>query len=320
MASITPRPTADQAFIHGQFSLKRHPHNPILIPDGASWWESKNVFNASVILHKGLFHMHYRAQGEDWISRIGYAVSTDGVHFNRLREPVMVPEAPTDVRGVEDPRVTEIDGVFYMAYCGWGPYREGVKYIGSIAPCWAKSENLIHWERIGPMVSGEDNKDHMLFPRKINGKFCAFHRRRPDVWIAYSDDMRSWPEGQMKRVMGSRPEREWEGKYVGMNGVPIETPEGWLAFYHAADTNHVYRISAVLLDLNDPSKVIARADEPLLWPEEMWEIRGDVPNVVFSCTNMRVGDEVWVYYGGADHVMGLATAKLADVMRFVRGR
>ena len=301
------------------FSLKRHPANPILLPDLTSPWESLNVFNASVIRHKGIFHMHYRAQGVDYISRIGYAVSTDGVHWNRLRQPVMVPQLPEEVRGVEDPRVTEIDGTFYMAYCGYAPYSgKGIEYCGSIYPMWAKSENLITWERIGPMVQGEDNKDHMLFPRKINGKFCAFHRRRPNVWVAYSKDMKSWPEKDMKVVCASRPEIAWEGKYVGMNGVPIETPEGWLAFYHAADVKHVYRIGVMLLDLNDPSKVIARAKEPILWPEEMWEMRGDVPNVVFSASNILVGDEVWVYYGGGDHVMALATAKLKDLLAFVK--
>ena len=301
------------------FQLTRHPANPLLVPDLTSPWESFNVFNASVIRSRGLFHMHYRAQGVDYISRIGYAVSADGVRWNRLREPVMVPEMAYERRGVEDPRITEIGGVYYMAYCGYAPYSgKGVEYCGSIYPMFARSENLITWERIGPMVEGEDNKDHMLFPRKIRGKFCAFHRRRPDVWIAYSKDLKSWPEKDMKTVCRSRPEVEWEGKYVGMNGVPIETPEGWLAFYHAADANHVYRLGVMLLDLDDPSKVIARPDKPILWPEEMWEKRGDVPNVVFSTSNLLVGDEVWVYYGGGDHVIALATAKLKDLLAFVR--
>jgi predicted GH43/DUF377 family glycosyl hydrolase len=301
------------------FQLKRYPANPILVPDLTSPWESLNVFNASVIRSRGLFHMHYRAQGVDYISRIGYAVSADGVRWNRLRQPVMVPETKYEIRGVEDPRITEIGGVYYMAYCGYAPYSgKGVEYCGSIYPMFARSENLITWERLGPMVEGEDNKDHMLFPRKFRGKFCAFHRRRPDVWIAYSKDLKSWPEKEMKTVCRSRPDVEWEGKYVGMNGVPIETDEGWLAFYHAADAKHVYRIGVMLLDRDDPSKVIARPRAPVLWPEEQWEMRGDVPNVVFSTANLLVGDEVWVYYGGGDHVIALATAKLKDLLAFVK--
>lgn len=302
------------------FQLKRHPANPILAPDLTSPWESLNVFNASVIRHRGLFHMHYRAQGVDYVSRIGYAVSADGVRWNRLREPVLVPETRFETKGVEDPRITEIDGTFYMAYCGNAPYSgKGVEYCGSIYPLLARSENLITWERIGPMVEGEDNKDHMLFPRKIRGRFCAFHRRRPDVWIAYSRDLKSWPESEMRPVCASRPDVEWEGKYVGMNGVPIETKEGWLAFYHAADASHVYRLGVMLLDRDDPSKILARPRKPILWPEEIWERRGDVPNVVFSTSNLLVGDEVWVYYGGGDHVIGLATARLDELLEFVKG-
>ena len=99
--------------------LQRHPANPLLIPVPESDWESYNVFNPSVIFHNGLFHMHYRAQGVDWVSRIGYAVSPDGIHWNRLRQPVLSPQDKLDARGIEDPRVTEIDGRFYMCYTAY---------------------------------------------------------------------------------------------------------------------------------------------------------------------------------------------------------
>jgi predicted GH43/DUF377 family glycosyl hydrolase len=308
------KPTTDRSLRDGRFSLRRHPANPLIVPDLTSPWECVNVFNPSVIYHNGLFHMHYRAEGTDWVSRIGYAVSVDGVQWNRFRDPVMVPEHDYEVKGVQDPRVTEIEGRFYMAYTGWAPYREGIDYCGNIYPCWAVSDNLVDWEKLGPMVRGEDNKDHMLFPRKIAGQFVSFHRRRPDVWLAKSDDLTTWRENDMSQVLGSRSEFPWEGKYVGMNGTPIETADGWLAFYHAADAEHVYRIGAVLLDLDDPSRVVARTPEPIFWPEEVWEVRGDVDNVVFSSNNMQVGDEVWMYYGGGDHVIALATAGLDEVL------
>src|SRR5215212_11706887 len=99
--------------------LSRTEHNPILLPDPASEWETYNVFNPSVIHHNGLFHMHYRAQGLDWISRIGYAVSADGVNWNRMREPVLSPGDVSDARGIEDPRVTEIGGRFYLCYTAY---------------------------------------------------------------------------------------------------------------------------------------------------------------------------------------------------------
>ncbi len=300
------------------FKLQRHATTPIMMPDPSSTWESYNVFNPSVIHHDGLFHMHYRAQGQDWISRIGYAVSADGVHWNRLREPVLKPEFDYESRGVEDPRVCSIEGTFYMTYTAFGPYREGGEVAGgSILPMVARSANLITWERIAPIVRGEDNKDHVLFPRRFRGRYLALHRRRPYVWTAYSDDLRTWREQDMARVFGPREDNGWDGVSVGGNGVPIETEHGWLCFYHAYDSRAVYRLGVLLLDCDDPTRVLRRPRQPILWPEELWETKGDVPNVVFSNANVLVGDTVYVYYGGADHVIGLATCKLADLLDYV---
>ena len=301
--------------------LQRHPENPILYPDPTSDWECYNVFNAGVLYDNGLFHMFYRAQGLDWISRIGYAVSADGVHWNRLRRPVLDVSDATDSRGVEDPRVVKIDGVYYMTYTAYGRAFTGTgeptHLGGGILPMVARSTNLITWEKLGPIVRGEDNKDHVLFPRKIGGRFAALHRRRPRVWLAYSDDLRTWHAADMAPIFGPRPGNDWDRTTVGGNGVPVETEHGWLMFYHAYDEGHVYRQGVCLLDLDDPTKVIRRPKAPIFWPEELWELRGDVPNVVFSCANPVVEDTVYFYYGGADHVIGLATAKLDDVIDFV---
>ncbi len=300
------------------FKLQRFATTPILTPDSTSPWESYNVFNPSVIYYDKLFHMHYRAQGFDWISRIGYAVSTDGVHWNRLREPVLKPEFEYESRGVEDPRVCLIEGVFYMTYTAFGPYREGGEVAGgSILPMVARSTNLITWERIAPIVRGEDNKDHMLFPRRFNGRYLALHRRRPYVWIAYSDDLLTWRESDMARLFGPRENNGWDELSVGGNGIPIETERGWLCFYHAYDRHGVYRLGVMLLDRNDPTIVIRRPIHPIFWPEELWEVKGDVPNVVFSNANILVGDTIYIYYGGADHVIGLATCKLTDLVDYV---
>jgi predicted GH43/DUF377 family glycosyl hydrolase len=297
--------------------LRRHSENPILLPISDSPWESENVFNPSVIHDRGLFHMHYRGQGEDWISRIGYAVSTDGVHFNRMREAVFSPTGAHDARGVEDPRVTKLDDSYYMTYTAYGPRGGGsFDYGGGVTPMVAQSWNLITWEPISHIVEGEDNKDHVLFPRKIGGRYAAFHRRRPDVWIAYSDDLRTWDEADMSAVYGPRPDSGWDTESVGSNGVPIETGEGWLCVYHGYDEEKVYRLGTILLDLDDPTRVIARGGDPILAPKEIYEVRGDVPNVVFSNANPVVGDTVYVYYGGADHVTCLSTCMLSDLLDY----
>jgi predicted GH43/DUF377 family glycosyl hydrolase len=299
--------------------LQRHPANPIVLPDPSSEWECYNVFNPGVLHHNGLFHMFYRAQGLDWISRIGYAVSPDGVHWNRLRRPLLEPHDGTDSRGVEDPRVVEIDGVFYMTYTAYGREFHGegepTHAGGGILPLIARSENLITWERLGPIVRGEDNKDHVLFPRQIGGRYAALHRRWPHVWLAFSDDLLTWREEDMHRIFGPRPDG-WGGKSVGANGVPIETEHGWLLLYHGYDADRVYKFGACLLDLDDPSQVIRRPRAPIFWPEELWELRGDVPNVVFSNANPVVEGTVYVYYGGGDHVIGLATCRLDELLEF----
>ena len=147
--------------------LQRHPESPILKPNPFNEWEALNVFNCAVVYHNDLFHMLYRAQGVDYVSHIGYAVSVDGVHFNRLQQPVFSPHTELETRGVEDPRVTYLvtEGRFIMAYTAYG--------LGGTTPMFAESSNLITWQRIGPLVTGQNNKDHVLFPRQIGGRYVS---------------------------------------------------------------------------------------------------------------------------------------------------
>lgn len=294
--------------------LTRHPANPVLKPNPFNEWEASNVFNPSVVVHNGLFHMHYRAQGTDYVSHIGYAVSVDGVNWNRLQKPVLSPEADFEARGVEDPRVTELDGRFYMAYTAYG--RAGVHpEVGAtatgITPMYAVSDNLITWERLGPVVVGEDNKDHALFPARVAGRYVTFHRRPPSIWLGFSDDMRRWDSHV--EIMRPRP-GAWDGKRIGAGGPPILTDEGWLVLYHGYDESHVYCMGTALLDLEDPTKVLKRPRTAILAPQETWEIKGDVPNVVFGTANPVVDGQVYLYYGGADRVIGLATAPLDELL------
>jgi predicted GH43/DUF377 family glycosyl hydrolase len=290
--------------------LVRHPQSPLLYPNPMHRWESMNVFNAAVTQHNGLFHMHYRAQGVDFISHVGYAVSPDGLVWNRLENPVMSPHREReDYRGVEDPRVTPLEGAFYLCYTAYG--------INGNYPMIARSENLITWEDVGPLETTE-NKDHVLFPEKINGRYAILHRRRPHIWVAYSDDLKTWVDHTI--IMSPREDGQdaWDSKSIGANGLPVKTEHGWLLFYHGYAESHIYCHSVALLDLNDPSKVLNRPKSYIMEPTETWEIRGDVPNVIFSCSNNVVGDELYFYYGGADRMIGLATAPFADVVEYAR--
>lgn len=287
--------------------FKRHAANPVLKPNPFNAWEALNVFNPSVIYHNGLFHMHYRAQGVDYVSRIGYGVSKDGIHFNRLQEPVLSPSSRLDARGVEDPRVTALDERFYMAYTAYGHSDAGA----TITPMYAVSDNLITWRVLGPLIEGEDNKDHALFPAKIGRKYVSFHRRPPSIWLAYSTDFKTWSEHT--KILDPRPGL-WDGKRVGAGGPPIETEEGWLIIYHGYNDAHVYCLGTALLDKSNPRKVLKRPEPSVLEPYETWELKGDVPNVVFGCANPVVDGTVYLYYGGADRVIGLATAKLDELL------
>ena len=289
--------------------LQRHFDNPILTPNPQHAWEALNVFNPGVFHHNGIFHMFYRAQGLDYTSRIGYAISEDGVHFKRLDQPLISPHDEWETRGIEDPRITYLsdEGRFIMAYTAYSP--------SGITPMFAESSNLLTWKRIGPLIRGEDNKDHVLFPRKIGGRYVSFHRRPPSIWIASSDDLVEWEDFAM--VMSPRDD-SWDSKRVGAGGVPIETDFGWLVLYHAYDFDHVYRFGACLLDLKDPRRVISRPQQFIMEPEEVWELKGDVPRAIFSAANPVVNGIVYVYYGAADRVIGLATCSLQELLEFVQ--
>ena len=290
--------------------LRRHLENPILRPNPFNEWEALNVFNCGVVHHNGLFHMLYRAQGVDYVSRIGYAVSTDGVRFNRMQRPVLSPQDEWETRGVEDPRVTYLadEGRFIMTCAAYSPR--------GITPMLAERTNLITWRRLGHLVKGEDNKNLVLLPRQIAGRYVAFHRRPPSMWVAYSKDLVHW--GDFRVVLEPRAE-SWDCTRVGAGGVPIETDHGWLVLYHGYDEDIVYRFGVCLLDLDDPTCIINRPREFLMEPRETWELKGDVPHVIFSAANPVVEGKVYVYYGGADRVIGLATWQLEDLVQFALG-
>jgi predicted GH43/DUF377 family glycosyl hydrolase len=284
--------------------LERLTDQPILRPRQEYEWERSAVFNAAAIYHEGLFHLLYRttdnpphAKYGTYISRIGHAVSSDGINFYRWERPIFEGEHAQEQRGVEDPRVVKIDDMFYMTYTGFGG-----RFDGDYRIMMAYSQDLVHWERMG-VVMDEPNKDAALFPERIGGRYVMFHRMYPNIWIAFSDDLIHWTDHH--EVIKIRP-GTWESARVGIAGPPIKTDKGWLVIYHAADDNNVYRLGIALLDLNDPTKVLYRQPEPILEPELSWEVEGYIPNVVFSCGQAEVGDDIWLYYGGADTVIGVA--------------
>jgi len=293
--------------------LERLSDKPVVSPDLSQPWERAATFNTAAIYDNGLFHLLYRATDigcharfGDYMNSIGYAVSCDGIHFMKLDKPVLAPgNHPQELRGAEDGRLVKIGDTFHLTYTGFSN-----RFDGDYRICMATSKNLITWERRG-VVLDEPNKNASLFPEKVSGKWCLLHRRHPDIWIAWSDDMQNW-HGHTKIL--SPVSDTWQDARVGIAGPPIKTPQGWFLMYHAAHlADNSYRLGAALLDLADPTKVLARQAEPIIEPELAWEKVGFVPNVIFSNGHAVKGNEIYVYYGGADTVIGVAAMRMSDI-------
>ena len=301
---------------------ERYPGNPVLSPTN-NWWETKAVFNCAVAEKDGKVHMLYRAVGDDGISRFGYAFSNDGFNFERLHLPVYEGPAGDEFErmGCEDPRITLIDGVYYIAYIGASVYpaSENRPPTFGFGPPWRCRVSLLSsldfktFTRHGVILPEFDSKDAVLFPEKIGGKYVMYHRIWPDMWISYSEDLIHWHDH--KPLMKPKP-GAWDCDRIGAGAPPIKTPDGWMNIYHGVDANKIYRLGVFVSDLDDPSKIIARSAEPILDPEESFECIGCVSNVVFTCGVIERDGKYLIYYGGADSTISVATLdkyRLKDV-------
>lgn len=283
--------------------------NPILKPIKYHPWESQYVFNPAVVQLGGKIHIFYRAIGEDAISRLGYASSKDGYNIDeRLKYPVFGPATSHEKRGCEDPRITMLDGNCIMTYTAYGDiYQIGIATI-SVKNIMGKKWE---WdERYFPFPNMR-NKNAVIFPRIINDRYVMLHRLDPDIYVAYSEDLRTW--NNAKIVMRTRADL-WDCVKIGAAGPPIEIDEGWLLVYHGVDYSRTYRLGISVLDKENPENVLYRSREPILEPSEEYERFGLVPNVVFSCGSIRRKDELLIYYGCADSVIGVATFNLNKII------
>ena len=286
--------------------MKRFEGNPILEPISSHTWESRMVFNAAAVNLDDTIHLVYRAVGDDGISRLGYASSSDGYHIDeRLPDPIFEPSNESERDGCEDPRLTHLEGRYVMTYTA---LRSLVRCAFQVGMTSISTDDFLHkrwdWgERLLPFP-GIRNKDAVVFPRKIDGRYVMYHRIEPDVCVAYSDDLRRWCD--IKTILEPRVGM-WDGFKVGAAGPPIEVSDGWLFIYHGVNFDKVYRLGVAMVDKDDPENVVYRSEDPILEPAEDYERFGKVPNVVFSCGAVPLDDKILVYYGGADTVVCVAT-------------
>ncbi len=307
--------------------LVRSDFNPILTPIADSNWESKYVLNCGAIRVNGDVHIFYRAVGEDGISRIGLALSKNGLRVDeRLPEPVFAPAHESEKMGCEDPRLIAIEGRIYMLYTAYDGVTPQIA-LASIAEDDLIHQRWQHWHRHGLVFPGFSNKDAVLFPERFNGKLAMYHRIAPSIWVTYSPTFDTpWPREGHKIIMGSRSGMMWDAIKIGAGAQPLKTRFGWLHIYHGVDYGLRYRLGVFLTSLDDPTKLIYRSPNPILEPDTSYEIgvSGEswVPNVVFTCGAVPVldknvldeDDEILVYYGGADTVIGVATASVSTLI------
>lgn len=289
--------------------MARFEGNPILKPLSFHDWESKYVFNPAMFSLNGKIHYIYRAMGDDWVSRLGYASSKDGFHIDeRLKHPIFEPSNSFEKNGCEDPRVTVIDETCYMTFTAYGDIPQiGITTISTEA---FTKKNWAWGERIYPFI-GTINKNAAFFPKKYDGKYVMLHRLEPNIYIAYSRDLRNWTES---KPLAYPRKDSWDCYKIGAAGPPMEIKDGWLQIYHGVSYDKVYRLGALILDKHNPENIIYRTENPFLEPNEEYECHGFVPNVVFSCGGLIQNDKVLISYGCADTVIGISSFTLDEVL------
>lgn len=312
-----------------KWQFSRYERNPIIIPNKNHPWESKATFNPAAIYLDGKIHILYRTSSDDNTSCIGYASTQNGFDIiERLADPVYVPREEFEKKkingnsGCEDPRLTKIGKNIYMCYTafdGIGPPRVAISSI-------SEKDFLKHiwkWERpflITP--AGFDDKDTCIFPERLKDGYFIMHRVNNEVCGDYFKTLDFSHESVKKciRIIGPR-NNCWDSLKVGISAQPLKTKHGWLMLYHGVSKSHsTYRIGAMLLDIKDPAIVLSRSTDPVFEPQEQYEKYGIVNNVVFPCGMVLKGKILYIYYGGADTVTGVATMDYHILMRaLVRG-
>lgn len=309
--------------------LKKFDHNPIITPNPQNPWESRATFNSAAVYEDGKVHFLYRALGDTDLSVLGYATSKDGVTIDeRYEMPAYIPRAAFETPGqkafnslaqhfvsgggyggVEDPRMTKVGDRFYLTYVAFDGATPPRAAISSIS---VKDFMKQNWENWAPpkLISapGMVNKSAVIFPEKINGKYVVMHRVYPNILIDYLDDLNFDKYLQGHYFIPPR-KTHWDSKKIGAGAPPIKTKDGWLLIYQSVGYQDPgrYKIGAMLLDKNNPTKVLYRSNKPLIAPDETYENAGHKAGVVYPCGAVDKDGELFVYYGGADTVVCAAS-------------
>ncbi len=332
--------------------LKKYEGNPILSPNN-NYWEERCVLNPGVIYDEESkkFVMLYRAAGNDveHIIRFGLATSDDGITFKRESDQPCFASTRDDADGgcVEDPRITKIGDLYYVTYAArafapgqyWLPessfppiyiteddvYSKDLPEYASkniTATFLAVTKDFKRYKRLGRISeSNVDDRDVLLFPEKINGKYVVVSRpkfqdagvKMPSIWISFVDDLLTYEKPELLMT----GETDWETQRIGAGTPPIRTDKGWFMLYHGVNDEGVYKVGAVLMDLDDPRKIIARTKTPIMEPEFDYENEGIYNGCVFPTGTVVKDGVLYVYYGTADKHIALATVNFDELVDFL---
>jgi predicted GH43/DUF377 family glycosyl hydrolase len=254
--------------------------------------------------------------GRTWLTSMSHfrvARSTDGIHFDFEGLPALTAATAYESFGVEDPRITQLDGVYWITYTAVSHY--------GIGTALASTTDFKTFERHG-IIFPPPNRNVTIFPEKIGGLYAALHRPMPEglgqhsIWTASSSDLKSWGN---HRIVATPRQGCWDDTKVGGGAAPFRVhhgkEDGWLAIYHGVTGNPpTYSLGALLLNRHDPSRVRGRSRQPILIPEAPYEREGFFGKVVFTCGALTDGDLVRVYYGAADGVTAVADLSLQEIL------
>jgi predicted GH43/DUF377 family glycosyl hydrolase len=306
---------------HGELFI-RNRKNPILTVE--DWpYRANTVFNPAAAIVDGKTLLLVRVEDHRGFSHLTVARSANGIDGWEIdRKPTLMPDPvnhPEEIYGIEDPRITYLEemgkwAIVYTAFSDSGPL-----------PALALTEDFRNFDRLGPILP-PDNKDAAVFPIRFNGKWALIHRPAPtfhslkaNIWISFSTDMKEW--GGHEILMYAREGGWWDAYKIGLSPQPMRVQDGWLIMYHGVRQTTpkiAYRLGLALLDLKDPRKVLCRSEGYVFGPLEPYERKGDVNDVVFPCGWVVWGDELRVYYGGADTNVSMASAKLNDILKYIK--
>ncbi len=324
--------------------IKKADNNPIIRPKFENKWESCGTFNPAVIEIDGITHILYRAVGDDGGSVIGYAISKDGIHIDeRLPYPIYKPREEFELRvnsisqptfsynsgprydcwgGCEDPRIVRLDNKLYMIYTAFNGIRPPCVAMTSIAVEDFLNRKWNKWKKpILVSPEGKMNKNWVIFPEKINGKYAILHSITPNIQIEYLDNLDFEKNPNIKSIYKQyKNKNAWDSIIRGVGPVPLKIDEGWLTFYHAISENEPgkYKIGAMILDYKDPTKILYKSNFPIIVPDKNYENEGYKGGIVYTCGAVIKNKDIILYYGGADTVVCVASCNLKNFIQQIK--